>query len=166
MKNNTQSSILITSDLQGESYQLFIDKACKTYAFFSVVFRSDLRPNPSVSMILDEMNPNQLKVIHSRKLPMNEIHSAYPAQIFYFTTTPRAIRPVLKQVGSLFQWIMPKYPEDLCFYRADKSLAIASNTHESMAYFFDRNFIEPFLDKLEWSEQNYTDKSFTNLLAN
>jgi hypothetical protein len=104
MKNTTtQSSILMTSDLSEESYQLFIDKACKTYAFFSVIFRFDLKSNPNVLAILEEMKSNQYKIIYSKKLPMNEIHTAYSAEIHYFTTTPRIIRPILKKVGrSLF----------------------------------------------------------------
>ena len=165
LKNNTKKSFFVGSDLQSNYYRLFIDRACKTYSFFSLVVRSDLKFNPSIRAILAEMSPNLTQVINSRKLPANVIHSAHPAEIFYFTTTPRSIRPILKKVDSLFGWIMPKYPEDLCFYRSDKSLAIVCNSHENMAYFLDKNFIEPFLDQLEWSEQDYTEKSFTNLLA-
>lgn len=60
--------------------------------------------------------------------------------------------------------LMPQYPEDLCFYRSDKSFAIIYNSHENMAYFFDKNFIESFLDQLQWSEQDYNEESFRNLL--
>jgi hypothetical protein len=41
---------------------------------------------------------------------------------------------------------------------------MVSNAHENLAFFFDRNFIDPFLEKVEWSDQNYTENSFTNLL--
>lgn len=164
LESNLKTSILIYSNLKGNLYESFIDRACKTYSFFSLVFRCDLKCNQSVRAILDEISPNLIKVIHSRKLPANQIHSAHAAEIFYYNTTPRSIRPILKKVGSLFRWLMPEYPEDLCFYRADKSLAIVSNSHENMAYFFDKNFIEPFLDQLQWSEQDYTEQSFSNLL--
>lgn len=165
-KNKAKTSILITSDFDEKSYQLLIDQACKIYAFFSVIVRSDLKANPSTSIILNAMKANQHKIINTKRLPMGEIRSAHPAQIFYFTTTPREIRSTLKKVGSLFGWVMPQYPEDLCFYRADKSLAIASNSHESRAFFFDKEFIDPFLEQLEWYEKDYTENFFTNLLAN
>jgi hypothetical protein len=157
-----QWSIYICSDLAGASYQSFIDHACKACKYFSVVVRTDFRYNASMSVLLEKLRPNLFKEFETRRVPSGEIHSAHPPVLKVYTTTPRSIRPVLKSVGSLAGWLPPGHPEDLCFYRADRSLAMVSTSHEREAIFFDQNLIRPYLDELRWSELDLGEESRLN----
>jgi len=69
---------------------------------------------------------------------------------------------VLERPGSLFHWLHSKYPEDLAFFRADKTCAFGSVIHEGDAYILDADFaralpkhfklVEETVSESDWKE--------------
>lgn len=150
----SSTPISIFSDITGENYSQLIDQACKSFGYFSVVVRTDLPTDSHRSIVLEELKPNLLFAFTTRRTPGGEIHSAHAPSLNVYTTTPRRIRPILKAAGSLFGWRSPAYPEDLCFYRSDRSLAVVSIAHEGIAWFFEPTLVLLYLDGLEWNQRS------------
>ena len=155
-------TIAIFSEITGEGYNALIDRAFKACAHFSVVIRTDFPLDSRMAALMDDLQPNLVLTLPTRRTPSGEIRSAHRSVLNVYATRPRRIRPVLKQVGSLGGWLSPGHPEDLCFYLPDRSLAMVSVSHETMAWFLDPSLISPDLDGLEWTEMDLKPEGFAN----
>ncbi len=56
------------------------------------------------------------------------------ATVTFYKVTTEAIG-IISQMGALYRWLSPDYPEDLAFYREDGSCLFASISHERDAWF-------------------------------
>lgn len=151
-------ALSIEKDIAGDDYERFIEKAFDRFAFFSLVWRSQLTSEESARVIRPELRPYQVRHRRTNRWPGTEVGGS-KADLLIYRCDSRAIR-ILMRPGSLFSWCAPKFPEDLAFYGADRRCAVASVAHERDGRILDLEFghslpkklglVEETVDKKEW----------------
>ena len=145
----------IGSDVAGEDYRLFLREASERFPIFMLVCRYSCALE-----IRRELRPLQLKHYRRSRWPGTVLYQD-TADLIIYRFDKRALT-VLDRPGSLSHWLHPKYPEDLAFFRADKTCAFGSVTHEGDAYILDADFarvlpkrfklVEETVSESDWKE--------------
>jgi hypothetical protein len=85
--------------------------------------------------VLNGLQPWMTEVQHSSTWPGTTLSEGDTAHLYYF----RYGRPVVDFLrmysNGLYDWVAPRLPEDLCLFRDDRSLWLATIAHEHDAYF-------------------------------
>ena len=56
------------------------------------------------------------------------------AELHIFAVTPLSIKVIMNAVDNLYDWLGPKYPEDLCFIAHDGGHSLITISHEQKAW--------------------------------
>lgn len=57
------------------------------------------------------------------------------ANIYYYKIDDNAKEVLKKYANSLYEWLSPNLPEDLCFFKENKEVWLASIAHEKDSWF-------------------------------
>lgn len=99
----------------------------------SLVVRSGVGLEPGAHAFLEKLRPwitNQGLV---SAWPGTELDEP-TARLIRFRVDAASLELLLDSTDSLFDWLQPSLPEDLCFYRTDNSLVLGSTAHEQDAF--------------------------------
>jgi hypothetical protein len=107
----------------------YADQECDT---FSLVWRPEFNFENSAFKITEELAPYLISEKSTNKWPGTEVFGNKALLRTYQLNKESS--NILKQVSSVFDWVAPKYPEDLAFYNNNK-IMFASVAHEDMAWF-------------------------------
>lgn len=138
MKN--QYSLLYP--VEGIGYASLIDELLCMCSYCSLVVRDFDRQNKCVKEYLRQLEMHQDNVECVSEWPGTRLTRGEVADLYWYKLSP-ALGSMLKMQNGLFSWLSPDTPEDLCFYRSDRSYVLASISHERDA-FLDLNDSELF----------------------
>jgi hypothetical protein len=116
-------------DLCDQDYFSMLDIATEICTSISLVTRLTMPLSPNCHAALDKLRPYYRDISDVESWPGTTLigESARLYEINYNMD----VVGLLKSVStSLFNWIQPDLPEDLCFYRPDGSVWLAIISHE------------------------------------
>lgn len=99
----------------------------------SLVLRDGLGLEASGHAFLAELTPWIVSRERGSEWPGTEL-SEVAAEIIRFRLDPVSMELLLRPVESLYAWEQPQFPEDLCLYRGDGSVVLATIAHERDAF--------------------------------
>jgi len=113
------------------SYQELLDYAEQEADSFSLVWRNMAFENSAFELI-EQLSPWLISDYSSSSWPRTRLIGE-KARVKTYQVTPETIN-LLKSVKSVFEFLAPKYPEDIAFYKG-KSVIFSSIAHEEEAWF-------------------------------
>ena len=113
------------------TYKELLDYAAQNADSFSLVWRN-MAFDQSAFDLLDELSPWLISDNSSHKWPGTELFSD-KARVKKYEVNEKTMQ-ILSVVSSVYDWIAPKYPEDLAFYKNNKAI-FASVAHEGESWF-------------------------------
>ena len=76
------------------------------------------------------MKPFQIEIKRSSRWPGTELFGN-KATIYSFQSLPELSKILKEAVNSLYSWVQPDLPEDLCFLRSDNTPLLITIAHEN-----------------------------------
>lgn len=122
---------------------------------FILIKRDQLYFNDGISSLLEKLSIHLVNKTFSNEWPGTELLDQDKAIIYRYKVNDDTINILKKHSNSLFDWIAPGLPEDLCFFREDDTVILGSITHEK-EYWIDLNE----------AELEIATKKFPNLMKN
>ncbi|GAF11157.1 hypothetical protein JCM19046_1657 [Bacillus sp. JCM 19046] len=131
----------ITEEPKGEIYSKLLDVLFEVSDRFELILRNDMmgknkqKAMGSYEPILAKLAPYLIEINEKSEWASNRLSRGATAFVYEYRATDEA-KLVIKQLSdSLYQWIMPKLPEDLSFYKNGR-VVIAVSSHEEFATLF------------------------------
>jgi hypothetical protein len=118
-----------------ETYQNLLDYALVECKFFILITRREIsKLKPSAEQVFDMLNPYLVKADKKSVWPGTILYRGeVTVYLYHFMTESNEI--LKRGANSLYQWLHPDLPEDLCFLRSDESPWFITVSHEDMSYF-------------------------------
>lgn len=110
------------------NYESLLEKALKNFDSFSLVWRDEFDFDDHCKAIEADLSDHLVSEERTDEWPGTKIYDAL-ATVRHYEVNPDSIR-ILGRAKSFRDWMAPKYPEDLAFYKADK-VVYASIAHEN-----------------------------------
>jgi hypothetical protein len=132
------STIDITSEPRGNTYEALIDYLGNRCPIFSLVWREQLLFDDSARMIADQLRPVLIREQRTDEWPGTRLLE-HMATVRYYKSTQDSLA-LLKKQSSLFSWIASSMPEDLAFYNESETCAFGSISYEKDAWFNNKLF--------------------------
>jgi hypothetical protein len=98
-----------------------------------LVFRPEMDLTANGQAVLNSLTPYLESKEKSARWPGTEIFGS-EAYLFYFRLTLGSAHILQTATDHLFGWHQPDLPEDLCFFRQDRTPWLVTIAHESDAY--------------------------------
>ena len=114
------------------TYQDLLEYAGTKCDSFSLVWRSEFEFEKSAIKITEALKSYLISEVSTNKWPGTELMSG-KALLRTYALNNKTL-PLLKEVSEVYEWVAPKYPEDLAFYSKGK-VVFSSVAHEGMAWF-------------------------------
>ncbi|MBM7836993.1 hypothetical protein JOC54_000224 [Alkalihalobacillus xiaoxiensis] len=131
----------IVQEPKGEIYSELLDVLFEVSDRFELILRNDMlgknkkKAIDSYELILAKLAPYLIEMNEKSEWASNRLVGGATAFVYEYKATEEA-KLVIKQLSdSLYQWIMPKLPEDLSFYKNGR-VVIAVSSHEEFATLF------------------------------
>lgn len=119
--------------IDGVKYGVLINALLTTCSWCSVVVRDFDQSNKRVQAVLQYLDIHRERTECVSEWPGTRLAHGGTADLHWYALSP-ALADILKAQGGLFSWISPDAPEDLCFYRSDRSFLLAAISHERDAF--------------------------------
>ncbi|MGI1677655.1 MAG: hypothetical protein K6L75_02910 [Cellvibrionaceae bacterium] len=110
------------------NYESLLEKASKEFDSFSLVWRDEFEFDDHCIKIEKQLSGHLISEERTDEWPGTKIFGAL-ATVRHYMVNPDSIK-VLKQANSFKDWLSPKYPEDLAFYKSGE-VVYASIAHEN-----------------------------------
>jgi hypothetical protein len=135
----------VDSNLKGQTYKEFLQFAFNICDEFILVRRYDIDLASNALSTLDALEPFLIEMNKKSSWPGTTLLEQ-TADIYRYKTVNEAQRILSTSANSLFSWVQPSLPEDLCFVK--KQIPWAENTaHEERCIF--RNLSDSELLQLQ-----------------
>ncbi len=108
---------------------------------FILVKRMQLEFDNNAEALLKELSSNLLNKIQANQWPGTKLLGQANAEIYRFKVNLKSIDILKRYSKGLSDWLAPKLPEDLNFFRKDSDLIFGSVIHEK-EYWLDLNEAE------------------------
>jgi hypothetical protein len=121
--------------LRGERYKELVRYAVEHDFILGLVVRHQLRQSPNLARVLRRLEPWQLDRELVYAWPGTRLgESTGGADLLTFQCTLHSGEVLTSEAESLWQWVQPDLPEDMCFFRQDGRPFFFSVTHERQAF--------------------------------
>lgn len=143
-------------DIKGERYQQLIDVCLRYSTYFSLVYCEE-------SMPIKDLDDNLFISTMTNHWPGTWSGDYY--KIGLYRCNPATDKLLKTHVNSLFSWVYHggnHNPEDLTFYRNDKSVFLYTVAHEAMATLLERpaEDIQEIISVGGWKKTSSVDMFF------
>lgn len=119
--------LIIKNNPTDTSYRALLDLAFKECEEFQLVVRTDILKYQDSFTDLDTWFNDAFKEVHKQhEWPSTNLFDDI-ATVYYFKTTPEALKILKDKSNSFFQWLHPELPEDLCFFKDGEAWISASS---------------------------------------
>jgi hypothetical protein len=108
---------------------------------FILVKRMQLEFDNNAEALLKELSSNLMNKIEANQWPGTKLLGQANAEIYRFEANLKSIDILKRYSKGLSDWLAPKLPEDLTFFRKDNGLIFGSVIHEK-EYWLDLNETE------------------------
>jgi hypothetical protein len=125
----------LTRDLSGTMYHELLSYAMGVCSQALLVVRHP----PSLPLdghgaeVLERLHPFLLRKIESSEWPGTKLFN-HTASVFYYNFNSSCTSVIGNAADSLFSWLQPNLPEDLCLLKADGEPWLVSISHEKDGY--------------------------------
>ena len=131
MKNSICNLLIEPSN---QDYYDLLDYALAECQYVLVAVRDTIQLNSKGQEVLEKLsnylyNEKQTDEWPGTKLLNNQ------ARVLQFHYVPGSVEILKVAVSSLYQWLQPDLPEDLCLLRADETPWLVTISHENDGYF-------------------------------
>lgn len=122
----------LTQEPTGKTYGDLIDFATSICRTTLLVVRREYCNKLSTEgeKILESMKPFQIEIKRSSRWPGTEL-VGHKAMIYSFQSLPELSKILKEAANSLYSWVQPPLPEDLCFLRSDNTPLLITIAHEN-----------------------------------
>ena len=141
-------------DIKGNEYLELISICFHYSAFFSLIYKSKSQKIPALDKYL-------IRSSYKDQWP-GTIGTSEGGILNLYTCNEETKKILCTHVNSLFSWnayFGNENPEDLAFYREDKTVFFESVVHEGECYILNKDVenVRSIVSKEGWSWTNYTD---------
>lgn len=119
----------------GDVYQKLIEHASSECGFALLVVRDSLRIADSGQSVLKRLETFLRSATREDEWPGTKLLGASKAMLYKYELANKVAEILKAEVHSLYEWIQPERPEDLCLLRDDGTPWLVSIAHEKDAYF-------------------------------
>ncbi|WP_099189849.1 stage III sporulation protein AH [Tepidibacter mesophilus] len=130
--------INILNNPSNKEYELLIDYASKICKEFILVIRNGQKLSKEGQKVFQKLNPYLKNSSKSKKWPGTETFGP-PSSIYYYALNEETKDVLIQYANSLYSWVNPKLPEDLCFIKTDKSVWLYNVAHEKISWIENEN---------------------------
>jgi hypothetical protein len=95
-----------------------------------LVERRQLEFDENAKSLLNELESNLVSKTYANEWPGTRLLGQDNAEISRFKTNKDTMDILKKYSHSLFDWIAPRLPEDIAFFRQDGTIILGTITHE------------------------------------
>jgi hypothetical protein len=120
---------------QREEYEAILDAMELLCSHCSLVVRDFDDPNMAVRSFNECAAPHEVEVKRVSEWPGTRLSDSGTAELRRYRISQDFLGVLKRQTDSLFGWLAPVLPEDLCFYRGNGSCLLTTTSHERDAYF-------------------------------
>lgn len=100
---------------------------------FILVLRSTIPQTPSAKKIIKKLEPYVLKISEDSEWPGTKL-TDNTATVYKFKLNRSTLELLLESAQSLYSWIQPNLPEDLCIIRHNNEPLLVTISHEKDGY--------------------------------
>src|SRR5438132_5546079 len=118
---------------QDETYRQLLRPGLDFASRGILVLPSNELPGETGRQSLGKLNLQILEVVEQSEWPGTQLLEG-TSTVFHFAFDYRAYEALSSAVSSLYDWIWPMMPEDLCLSRADETPWLISIAHERDAW--------------------------------
>lgn len=118
---------------EGQAYKKLLDISFDICDEFILVRRHDMDFDESALRIIEFLGPFLIEMKKSSSWPGTTLLEQ-TADVYRYRTAKEAQKVLLDVSQSLYSWVQPELPEDLCFYKNQKSW-MANTAHEKQCIF-------------------------------
>lgn len=123
----------LNNNPEGQVYKELLDIAFDTCDEFILVQRPDMDFEESAHRIIKLLEPFLIEKRKSRSWPGTTLLEQ-TADVYRFRTDKEAEKVLLDATQSLYSWVQPKLPEDLCFLK-NQGVWMSNTAHEKQCEF-------------------------------
>lgn len=117
-----------------QDYYDLLDYALAECKYVLVVIRDTIQLNSKGQEVLGKLSNYLFKEKQSGEWPGTKLLNSQ-ARVLQFHYVPGSVEIVKGAVSSLYKWLQPDLPEDLCLLRADETPWLVTISHENDGYF-------------------------------
>ena len=140
-------------DVEGERYLRVLRILLSECAQFGLVWQYSFRFEPSAHEVEKDLLPLKVRSRRTACWPGTQLFEKEAFLRIYRCTSDA--EAVLARPGSLFSWLQPRYPEDLCFFDATGAVLFASVAHEREAWFISRRVVSQIGQIIKLEREDY-----------
>ncbi|MGP4072744.1 stage III sporulation protein AH [Piscibacillus sp. B03] len=115
-----------------------MDIAFETCDQFYFVLRKDLGPLDGFSSLLDKLSNSLIEKREQSEWAGTVLGDNNTAEVYYYHTDQNAKKIIKESARSLYSWVYPNLPEDLCFLKSGRDWLVTIS-HESEGFIKDEN---------------------------
>ncbi len=119
------------SNPMGNAYKELLELMFSIADTFILVVRYGIYKYKSLFDILDALSEYQYKIENQSFFAETRLYCGDVAKVYYFRTNPKVMEILLSYSNSLYDWVHPKFPEDLSFL-IDDTYLMTSTAHAVM----------------------------------
>jgi hypothetical protein len=124
----------LSSEPRGQQYERFVEEAARHSMWMSLVERDTEQFVSVWADQLSRLKSDLTAVTKQSEWPGTKLLGGDTAQVFWYKISPVLIGTIKSAVNKLYDWVRPNLPEDLAFYREDKSVFLGTSAHERFAF--------------------------------
>ncbi len=136
-------SLRIVEEPRGRVYEGLVHLACELGSSFSLVWRDDLRFEPSAGKIADDLRGELLREERTDEWPGTKLMGRL-ATVRHYALNEHTLRILVRSPG-LYGWLAPTLPEDLALYSGSGELWLGSIAHEKDSWLSGSHDLEATL---------------------
>lgn len=119
---------------RGELYSKLLFYSLKICNSFILVIRPTVAIKNSAKNVIDELKPYLIEKSAQSEWPGTKLIDG-EALVYYFQLNEGSVKYLLHISESLYSWLHPDLPEDLCLLRPDKTPWLVTIPYERDGYF-------------------------------
>jgi hypothetical protein len=123
----------LLDDVKGEAYSQLLQQSLSSCGSFILVIRHSMDVNDTAQGALNRLEPFLIQREERSEWPGTQLFDD-TAQVSTFKLSHATVTMLAETAESLFSWIQPELPEDLCLFREDGRPWLVTITHEKDAY--------------------------------
>ena len=118
----------------GATYRQLLNVSTKFCDTFLLVFRHTIEVSESATRAIEDLKPFLISQAEESEWPGTRLFEQ-TATVFRFALTQQSIDMIGEIAHSLYSWMQPQLPEDLCLMRFDGEPWLITIAHENDGYF-------------------------------
>jgi hypothetical protein len=124
----------VIAEPRDETYYELLVAAARSCSSASLVVHSNKTYDATAHALLESLGSEVLQVVTTREWPGTMLSEGHSAEQWTFRLTESTSGQLRTAARGLYDWRMPKLPDDLSFWREDGTLWLGSTAHEQDAF--------------------------------